>query len=46
MIEWILNPFGVDLGAYVVLWVALLVIVPVAIVIGVVKAFTDRGHGE
>lgn len=43
---WILNPYGVDLGAYVVLWLALLVIVPVALVVGIVKAFRSRGKDE
>ena len=38
MIEWILNPYGIDLGAYVVLWLAFLVIIPVAIVAGIVKS--------
>lgn len=42
MIEWILNPYGIDLGAYVVLWLGLLVIVPVAFVVGVVKAIRHK----
>lgn len=39
MLNWILNPFGVDLGAYVVLWIGLLIITPIAFVIGFIKAF-------
>jgi hypothetical protein len=42
MLEWILNPYGIDLGAYVVLWVAMLIIIPVALIVGVVKAFSGR----
>jgi hypothetical protein len=49
MLDWILNPYGIDLGAYVVLWVALLVMLPVALVVGVVKAVRgnrqDRENG-
>jgi len=49
MLDWILNPYGVDLGAYVILWIALLVMVPVAIIVGVVKTISerrkDRGDG-
>ena len=26
MLDWILNPYGVSLGAYVILWIALLVL--------------------
>jgi len=37
----------VDLGAYIVLWLALLVTVPVAIVVGIVKALrSGRGNGR
>jgi hypothetical protein len=47
MLDWILNPYGIDLGAYVVLWIALLVTVPVAIVVGIVKAVrSGRGNGR
>ena len=42
MLEWILNPYGIDLGAYVVLWLALLIILPIAIVVGVVKTLRGR----
>ena len=42
MLDWILNPYGVDLGAYVVLWIALLVIIPVAVVVGIIKAVNGR----
>jgi hypothetical protein len=49
MLDWILNPYGIDLGAYVILWIALLVMVPVAIIVGVVKTISerrkDRGDG-
>lgn len=38
MLDWIVNPYGVPYAAYVVLWIALLVIVPVAIVVGVLRA--------
>ena len=31
MLDWILNPYGIDLGAYVILWLALLIMLPVAI---------------
>ena len=42
MLDWILNPYGVDLGAYVVLWIALLIIIPVAVVMALVKTVRDR----
>lgn len=45
MLDWILNPYGIDLGAYVILWLALLIMLPVAIVVGVVKAFRS-GRGD
>jgi hypothetical protein len=44
MLDWILNPYGVDLGAYVVLWIALLIIIPVAVVVGIIKAVSGRRH--
>ena len=47
MLDWILNPYGIDLGAYVVLWVALLIIVVVSMVGGIVAAIrvARRGRG-
>lgn len=40
--SWILNPYGIDLGAYVLLWGVLLALLPVALVVGVVKAMRQR----
>jgi hypothetical protein len=37
MLNWIINPFGVDLGAYVVLWIGLLVILVGSVVGAVIK---------
>jgi len=42
MLNWIINPFGVDLGAYVVLWVGLLVIIIGSVVVTVIKAIFGR----
>ena len=44
MLDWLLNPYGIDLGAYLILWVGLLVIIPVALVVGVVQTFRHRRH--
>lgn len=38
MLDWIINPYGIDMGAYVILWVALLVIVPISAVVAIIKA--------
>lgn len=38
MMDWILNPYGVSYVWYVILWVGLLVMLPVAIIIGVLRA--------
>jgi hypothetical protein len=37
MLNWIINPFGVDLGAYVVLWIGLIVIIVGSVVSVVIK---------
>jgi hypothetical protein len=42
MLSWILNPFGVDLGAYVVLWIGLLVIVIGSLVVALFKLIFGR----
>ena len=42
MLGWILNPFGVDLGAYVVLWIGLLVIVIGSFVVALFKLIFGR----
>lgn len=42
MLDWILNPFGVSLGAYVILWIGLLISLVIGIVAGVVSLFTSR----
>lgn len=42
MLDWILNPFGVSLGAYVILWIGLLISLFVGIVAGVISLFTSR----
>lgn len=44
MFEWILNPFGVDLGAYVVLWIGLVVIVVGSVVAAIIKTIGGRRH--
>jgi hypothetical protein len=42
MLNWIINPFGVDLGAYVVLWIGLLVIIVGSVVSVVIKTIFGR----
>ena len=42
MLGWILNPFGVDLGAYVVLWIGLLVIVIGSVAVALFKMIFRR----
>jgi hypothetical protein len=42
MIDWILNPYGIDLGAYLILWAALLIMIPVALVVGIVQTVRQR----
>jgi hypothetical protein len=42
MLSWILNPFGVDLGAYVVLWIGLLVIVIGSVAVALFKLIFGR----
>ena len=38
MLNWILNPFGVELGAYAVLWIGLLVILVGSLVSFIIKS--------
>lgn len=38
MLEWLFNPEGVSYFAYVILWIGLLVMLPVAIIVGVLRA--------
>jgi hypothetical protein len=38
MLNWIFNPFGIDLGAYVVLWIGLIVIIIGSVVAALIKA--------
>lgn len=40
MLDWILNPFGVSLGAYVILWIGLLLSLVVGLVAGIVTFVT------
>ena len=42
MLSWILNPFGVDLGAYVVLWIGLLVIIIGALAVALFNLIFKR----
>jgi len=42
MLSWILNPFGVDLGAYVVLWIGLLVIIIGSVMVALYKLIFGR----
>ena len=42
MVDWILNPYGVGLGSYIILWIALLVIVPVSFVGALVKVLRKK----
>ena len=42
MVDWILNPYGVGLGYYIILWIALLVIVPVSFVVALVKVLRKK----
>lgn len=42
MLDWIINPFGVDLGAYIVLWIALILIVIGSLVSTVIKMVFGR----
>ncbi len=49
MLDWILNPEGVSYGAYVILWIALLVMLPVALIVGVLRAvweWRERKDGK
>lgn len=49
MFDWIFNPTGVSYGAYVVLWIGLLVMLPVAIVVGCLRAvwsWRERRDGK
>ena len=41
MLDWILNPEGVQYSAYVFLWVMLIVFIPVAIVVTALRVFWD-----
>lgn len=42
MLDWILNPFGVDLGAYVVLWIGLIIILIGSVIAAVVRVVFRR----
>ena len=42
LLSWVLNPFGVELGAYVVLWIALLVIVIGSVITAIAKLMFGR----
>lgn len=42
MLDWILDPFGIDLGAYVVLWIGLIVILIGSVVGAVIKIIFKR----
>jgi hypothetical protein len=44
MLDWILNPFGVDLGAYVVLWIGLIVILIGSAIAAVVSMIRGKGR--
>jgi uncharacterized membrane protein len=41
MIDWLLNPSGVSYVWYVILWIGLLVMLPVAIIVGVFRAVLE-----
>lgn len=38
MLEWLFNPEGVGYGAYVLLWIALIIIFPVSLLVGGLRA--------
>lgn len=38
MFDWIVNPYAVPFVAYVVLWIALIVMLPVALLVGGLRA--------
>ena len=42
MLDWTLNPFGVPLGAYTVLWIGLLLILIGSVIAAIVKVFILR----
>jgi hypothetical protein len=42
VLDWILNPYGVSLGAYVILWIALLVIIPVSFVVALIQVLRKK----
>jgi len=44
MLDWILNPFGVSLGAHVVLWIGLLACLVVGVIAGVVSLIRGRNR--
>ena len=44
MLDWILNPFGVSLGAYVVLWIGLLVCLVGGVIAAVVSMVRGRNR--
>jgi hypothetical protein len=44
MLDWILNPFGVSLGAYVVLWIGLLVCLVIGGIAGIVSLIRGRSR--
>lgn len=44
MLDWILNPFGVSLGAYVVLWIGLLVILIGSVIATIVTLIRGRNR--
>lgn len=42
MLDWILNPLGVDLGAYVVLWIGLIIILIGSVIAAVARVVIRR----
>ncbi len=44
MLDWILNPFGVSLGAYAVLWIGLVVCLVGAVIATVVTMIRGRNR--
>lgn len=42
MLDWLVNPFGVDLGAYVILWIGLVVILIGSAVAALIKVIFGR----
>ena len=44
MLDWILHPFGVSLGAYVVLWIGLLAILIGSVIATIVTLIQGRNR--